>query len=222
MHFDQIKRREFITLLGGAAAAWPRAAHAQQPERLRRIGVLSNLAEDDPESKVRIAAFLKVMERLGWNDGRNVKIDYRWAAGSADRYPKYAAELITLAPEVILAVTTPAVMAVRAIGPTVAIVFVNVIDPVGSGLVSSLARPGGSATGFTVFEYAIAAKWLQLLKEIAPRVTRVSVLRDTSRPVRGHSNRGASARRPGRYMAARRTRAASGADNRLSQHQIAW
>jgi ABC-type uncharacterized transport system substrate-binding protein len=158
----------------------PLAARAQQGERMRRIGVLSNLAEDDPESKVRIAAFLKEMEQLGWNDGRNVKIDYRWAAGSADRYPKYAAELIALAPEVILAMTTPAVMAVRAIRPTVAIVFVNVIDPVGSGLVSSLARPGGNATGFTVFEYAIAAKWLQLLKEIAPRVTRVSVLRDAS------------------------------------------
>ena len=178
MQFDHLKRREFITLLGGAAA-WPLTARAQQAERLRRIGVLSNLAEDDPESKVRIAVFLKEMRELRRNDGRNVQIDYRWAAGDAERYRKHAAELITLAPDVILAVTTPAVTALRAIAPTVPIVFVNVIDPVGSGLVASLARPGGNATGFTVFEYSIAAKWLQLLKEIAPRVTRVCVLRDT-------------------------------------------
>jgi putative ABC transport system substrate-binding protein len=177
MPFHQLRRREFITLLGGAAA-WPRAARAQQPERVRRIGVLMNLAADDPESQTRNAAFLQGMQQLGWTDGRNVRIDYRWAAGDADRFRTYAAELVALAPDVILASTSPAVAALQQATRSVPIVFVIVIDPVGAGFVASLARPGGNATGFTLFEYGIGAKWLEMLKEIAPGVTRAAVLRD--------------------------------------------
>ncbi len=173
-----MRRREFITLLGGAAAAWPLAARAQQPERMRRIGVLMNLAADDPEAQARIAAFLQGLQELGWTDGRNVRIDTRWAAGDADRIRRYAAELVALAPDVILATgsarSAPLLQATR----TVPIVFVNVPDPVGAGFVDSLARPGGNATGFTLFEYGMSAKWLELLKEIAPGVTRAAVLRD--------------------------------------------
>jgi ABC-type uncharacterized transport system substrate-binding protein len=173
-----MKRREFITLLGGAAAAWPLAARAQQPERVRRIGVLMNLAADDPQSPVRIAAFLHGLQQLGWTDGRNVRIDYRWGANDAERGRRYAVELIALAPDVILVSGSPAVAASQQATHTVPVVFVSVVDPVGSGLVESLARPGGNTTGFTLFEYGISGKWLELLKEIAPRVTRAGVLRD--------------------------------------------
>jgi ABC-type uncharacterized transport system substrate-binding protein len=173
-----VKRREFITLLGGAAAAWPLAARAQQTDRVRRIGVLIALAADDPEAKARIAAFLQGLQQLGWTDGRNVQIDYRWGSGDAERIRKYAAELAALAPDVIFASGIAALAPLLQATHTVPIVFANVADPVGAGIVDSLARPGGNATGFLLFEYGISAKWLELLKEIAPGVTRAAVLRD--------------------------------------------
>ena len=175
-----MKRREFITLLGGAAAvAWPLAARAQQPERVRRIGVLMASAADDSESQARIAAFLQGLQQLGWADGRNVRIDTRWATTDADDIRRHAAELAALAPDVLVAATgtvtaAPLLQATR----TVPIVFVQVIDPVGAGFVVSLARPGGNATGFTIYEYGMSGKWLELLKEIAPRMARAAVLRD--------------------------------------------
>jgi putative tryptophan/tyrosine transport system substrate-binding protein len=172
-----MRRREFITLLGGAAAAWPLAARAQQPESVRRIGVLSGAAKDTPDLQVRLAAFQQVLQQLGWTDGRNVRIDYRWGAGSADNARKYAAELVALAPDVILA-TGPTVEQVLQATRTVPIVFVIAPDPVGSGFVDSLSRPGGNATGFMQFEYSLSAKWLELLKQIAPAVTRAAVLRN--------------------------------------------
>ena len=175
--FD-LRRREFIALLGGAAAAWPLAARAQQAERMQRIGVLMNLAADDAEGQGRVAAFQQALQQLGWTDGRNVRIDYRWAAGDAGRFHRYAEELLALAPDVILASATPSVQALQQATRTVPIVFANVGDPVGLGFVDSLARPGGNATGFTPWEFGFGAKWLELLKEIAPRVTRVAVLRD--------------------------------------------
>jgi putative ABC transport system substrate-binding protein len=173
-----IRRREFITLLGGAAVAWPLAARAQQPDRVRRIGVLMNPAADDPEGQGRLAAFLQGLQELGWADGRNVRIEYRWTEGDPDRARRGAAELVALAPDVILAATTPGVTAVQQATRTVPIVFVTVLDPVGAGFVSTLARPGGNTTGFALFEYGTSAKWLELLKQIAPRVTRVAVVRD--------------------------------------------
>src|SRR5262245_56851938 len=174
---DRMRRREFITLLGGAAA-WPLAARAQQPDRVRRVGVLMNLAVGDPEGEARIAAFVQALQRLGWSEGRNLRIDYRWAADDAGAFHRYAEELLALAPDVILAAATPSVQALQQATRTVPIVFAIVADPVGAGFVDSLARPGGNATGFTPFEYGISGKWLELLKEIAPRVTRVAVLRD--------------------------------------------
>jgi ABC-type uncharacterized transport system substrate-binding protein len=180
MQFDQLKRREFITLLGGAAAAWPLAAHAQQGERMRRIGVLTSLAADDPESQARHAAFLQGLQEWGWSVGRNVAIDYRFAAGDADRFRKYAAELVALAPDIILATGTPVTAALLQATRNIPIVFTNVPDPVGAGFVASLARPGGNATGFLVFEYSIAGKWLELLKEVAPSVTRAAIIRDAA------------------------------------------
>jgi putative ABC transport system substrate-binding protein len=173
-----MRRREFITLLG-SVAAWPHAALAQQADRMRRIGVLVGLAADDPESQARTAAFAQGLAQLGWADGRNVRIDTRWATTNSDDIRRHAAELAALAPDVILSATgtltvAPLLQATR----TVPIVFVLVIDPVGAGFVASLARPGGNATGFTIFEYGMSGKWLELLKEIAPRVTRAAVLRD--------------------------------------------
>ena len=175
-----MKRRAFITLLGGAAAAWPLTARAQQGERMRRIGVLINLSESDSAEQKVVLAFRQGLQELGWEDGRNARIDMRWGAGDRQRYRRYAAELVALAPDVILAATTDTVVAIQEASRTVPIVFVGAIDPVGSGLVASMARPGGNATGFTIFEYAISAKWLELLKEIASRVTRVAVLRDAA------------------------------------------
>jgi putative ABC transport system substrate-binding protein len=180
MQLDQIKRREFITLLGGAAAAWPLAARAQQGNRMRRIGVLLTLATDDPEGQARIAAFLHGLQQLGWTDGRNVQIDTRWAGGNANDIRRHAVELAGLSPEVILANGSAAVAPLLQATRAVPIVFVVVPDPVGAGFVESLARPGGNATGFTPFEYGIGVKWLELLKQIAPRVTRAAVLRDAS------------------------------------------
>jgi ABC-type molybdate transport system substrate-binding protein len=178
-----MKRREFITLLGGAAAAWPLAARAQQGERMRRIGMLMSLAADDPESSARLTAFVRGLQELGWSDGRNVRIDIRWSAGVAEEFRKYAAELVALAPDTLVAVSTPSVAALQHATRTVPIVFVQVVDPVGSGFVETLARPGGNATGFTVSEYSISGKWMELLKEIAPGTTRAVVLRDPSSPV---------------------------------------
>ena len=163
-----MRRREFITLLGSTAAAWPRAARAQQPERTRRIGVLMNRGADDPEGQARLKALVQGLQQLGWVEGRNVRMDVRWTAGVADRLHRYAAELVALMPEVILADGAVSVSALQGATRTVPIVFVAVPDPVGAGFVKSLARPGGNTTGFAAFEYAIAAKWLELLKEIAP------------------------------------------------------
>jgi ABC-type uncharacterized transport system substrate-binding protein len=175
---SHIERRKFLATLGGAAAAWPLAARAQQPERVRRIGLLMNRAPDDPEGQARIAAFLQGLQEWGWAVGRNVQIDYRWGAGDADRIRKFAAELIVLAPDVILSAGSPSVAALQQATHTVPIVFVTVVDPVSSGFVDTLARPGGNITGFALYEYSISGKWLQLLKEIAPRVTRAAVIRD--------------------------------------------
>jgi ABC-type uncharacterized transport system substrate-binding protein len=172
-----MKRRQFILALGGAAA-WPLAARAQQPERMRRIGVLMDFPADDPESQARIAAFLQGLQASGWSVGRNARIDYRWSAGDADRMRKYATELVALAPDIILASGSPAVGALQQATRTVPIVFASVADPVGAGFVASLARPGGNATGFMLLEYGMSAKWLELLKEIAPNVTRAVVIRD--------------------------------------------
>jgi putative ABC transport system substrate-binding protein len=175
-------RREFITLLGGAAAAWPLTARAQQGERMRRIGVLAGVAADDPEGQVRIAAFLQGLQQLGWTDGRNVQIEYRWAAGSAGDLRKYAAELTAIAPEVIFAAGGVSLGTLLQVTRAVPIVFAIVPDPVGSGFVESLARPGGNATGFMQFEYSLSGKWLELLKQMAPGVMRAAVLWDPTIP----------------------------------------
>jgi putative ABC transport system substrate-binding protein len=174
-----MKRREFIGLLGGAvAAAWPLAARAQQPGRMRRIGALLNITADDPESQGRLAAFAQGLQSLGWVIGQNVRVDYRWGGGSVDAMRKYAEELVALAPDVILAQSTAAVAPLLQSTHAVPIVFTIVADPVGAGYVQSLSHPGGNATGFTGFEYAFAGKWLELLKEVAPSVTRAAVLRE--------------------------------------------
>jgi putative tryptophan/tyrosine transport system substrate-binding protein len=173
-----VKRREFITLIGGAAAAWPLAAsRAQQPEQRRRIGVATGTAADDPDGQARLRGFLQGLKQSGWTEGRNVRIDARWGAGDADLY-RNAAELIALAPDVILASGDSTVGPLLRATRTVPIVFAQVADPVGGGFVDSLARPGGNITGFTAFDYGIGAKWLELLKEIAPSVTRAAVVRD--------------------------------------------
>ena len=182
MQFDQLRRRDFITLLGGAAAAWPLAARAQQGERVRRIGALMSVAADDPEAPARVGAFSQGLAELGWTIGRNVRIDYRWFTGDADTARKYAVELVALAPDVVLASGTQGMMAIQRVNRPVPVVFALVADPVGAGFVDSLARPGGNATGFMLYEYSISGKWLELLKEIAPGVTRVAVLRDPTIP----------------------------------------
>ena len=174
-----MRRREFIVVIGGAAA-WPLAARAQQPERMRRIGVLMALPANDAEGQARVAAFLQGLQELGWSVGRNVIVDFRWSAGNSADARKYAAELVALGPDVILAYSSSAVASLQQVTSTVPIVFAVVADPVGGGYVESLARPGGNITGFTVFDYSMSGKWLQLLKEIAPGVTRVAVFRDPS------------------------------------------
>ena len=173
-----MRRRQFIVLLGGAPTAWPLAMRAQQPERMQRVGVLMNQAANDPEGRARIAAFLQGLQQLGWTEGRNVRIEYRWSAGNDADTHKNAAELVALAPDVIFASGTATVGPALQASRTVPIVFVVVADPVGAGFVDSLARPGGNVTGFASAEYGVSAKWLEQLKEIAPGVTRVGVLRD--------------------------------------------
>ena len=175
-----MNRREFITLLGGAAAAWPLAARAQSGERVRRIGALMYLAADDPESPARVAAFARGLQELGWIEGRNIQIEYRWGGGDMDRVRRYAAELVALAPDVILVSSGSALAALQNATRIVPIVFVNVTDPVGAGYVASLSRPGANTTGFTLFEYGTSGKWLELLKQIAPAMTRAAVIRDPS------------------------------------------
>jgi putative ABC transport system substrate-binding protein len=174
-----MKRREFITLLGGAAA-WPLGARAQQPERMRRIGVLMNLPADSPEAPARVEAFAQGLAELGWTIGHNVRIEYRWGAGNAEAFRKYAAELMAYAADVILASGTLSVAALQRTTRSLPIVFTLVSDPVGAGFVDSLAHPGGSTTGFMLFEYSLSGKWLELLKQITPSVTRAAVLRDSA------------------------------------------
>jgi putative tryptophan/tyrosine transport system substrate-binding protein len=175
-----VKRRQFITLLGGAAAAWPLVARAQQPVRMRRIGVLQPAAADDSEFQTRVGAFLQELQQLGWAIGRNVRIDTRWATTNAAEIRRHVAELVALAPDVILATGTSTVGPLLQATRTVPIVFPAIGDPVGAGFVDSLARPGGNATGFMTYEYSLSGKWLELLKQIAPGVTRVAVLRDAA------------------------------------------
>jgi putative ABC transport system substrate-binding protein len=171
-----VRRREFITLLGGAAATWPLVARAQQSERMRRIGVL--MTTDDAEGQARMEAFLQGLQHLGWVDGRNVRIEARWTVGKADNVRRYVAELAALAPDVIVATGSASVGPLLQTTRAIPIVFAQVVDPVGAGFVESLARPGGNATGFTQYEYGLSAKWLELLKEIAPSVIRAAILRD--------------------------------------------
>ena len=177
-----MKRREFITFVGGAAASLPLAVRAQQPERMRRIGVLIGVAEDDPEARARIAAFLQGLQQLGWTVGRNMQVEYRWGAGNPSDLHKYATELVAMEPEVIFVGGAASLGSLLQVTSTVPIVFAVVPDPVGSGFVSSLARPGGNATGFMQFEYNLSAKWPELLREVAPGVTRAAVLWDPAIP----------------------------------------
>jgi putative ABC transport system substrate-binding protein len=173
-----MRRREFITLLGGAAVGWPVSARAQQADRMRRIGVLMSTDEDNAASKARVAALLHGLQQLGWTDGRNVRTDIRWSAGEPDRIRRHVAELVALAPDVILATGSSTLGPLLQATRTVPIVFVIVPDPVGAGFVDSLSRPGGNATGFLAFEYGISGKWVELLKQIAPAVTRAAIIRD--------------------------------------------
>ena len=177
-----MRRREFITLLGGAAAGWPLAAHAQQPDRAKRIGALMSTAAEDPEGQARMTAFQQKLRQLGWIDGGNIRIDARWSASDAERMRKGAEELVALSPDVILASGGTVLGSLLRATRAVPVVFTQTPDPVGAGFVESLARPGGNATGFTQFEYGISSKWLDLLKEVAPRVTRAAVLRDSTIP----------------------------------------
>jgi putative tryptophan/tyrosine transport system substrate-binding protein len=173
-----MQRRSFLTLLGGAAAARPVAAGAQQPERMRRIGVLMNIPADDPEAQLYMAAFQQGLQQLGWTVGRNVRIDHRWGSADRDRFRQYATELVALAPDVILAAGGGAAEAVQRLSRSMPIVLAQSIDPVGGGIIASLARPGGNITGFTQFEYSLSGKWFQLLRELVPDVARVGVLRE--------------------------------------------
>jgi putative tryptophan/tyrosine transport system substrate-binding protein len=175
---SHIGRRKFLATLSGAAAAWPLAARAQQREKMRRIGALMPYAANDPQVQIRNAAFLQGLQQLGWTVRQNVQIDYRWSGGNLDDTRRYAAELVALAPDLIFAPGTSTVGPLQQATRSVPIVFVLVPDPVGSGFVNSLARPGGNATGFTSYDYGIGAKWLEVLKEIAPSVTRAAVIRD--------------------------------------------
>jgi putative tryptophan/tyrosine transport system substrate-binding protein len=177
---ETMRRREFVALVGGGVAAWALAARAQQSERIRKIGVPMNLSSEDPEGQARVKAYAQALQKLGWIEGGNVRTEIRWAANDPNRYRRYSEELVALAPDVILAASSASVAALQRVTHSVPIVFVNVIDPVGAGFVNSMARPGGNATGFTAFEYSLSGKWLEVLKEIAPNLTRVAVLRNPS------------------------------------------
>ena len=178
-----MRRREFITLIGGAAVAWPLAARAQQGERMRRIGVITSALETDRDYQTRFAVLWQTLQQLGWTQGRNIQIDQRFGSTSdSDLVRRQVQELVALAPDLIVASGSPNVAALQQASRSVPIVFVGVVDPVGAGFVASLARPGGNTTGFTSFEYGMSAKWLELLKEIDPRVTRAAVLRDPANP----------------------------------------
>ena len=179
MQFDRMTRREFITL-HGSSAAWPLAARAQQTDRARRIGVLTSLSMHDPASQARLTTLQQGLQQLGWTEGRNIHIDWRWGAGNADNLRKHAEQLTALAPNAIVANGSAAVALLLQATRAVPIVFTDVLDPVGAGFVDSLAHPGGNATGFMLFEYGVSGKWLELLKQIAPGVTRAAVLRDPS------------------------------------------
>src|SRR5262249_1725826 len=170
-----MRRRDFIKMIGGGAAAWPLTARAQQAERMRRVGVLMPFAKDSPDAQARVAAFLRELQQLGWTEGGNIQIEYRWDTGDLR---KAATELVTLSPDVILTASTPAVAVLQQTTRTVPIVFTQVFDPVSAGFVASLAKPGGNITGFTPSDYGIGAKWVELIREIAPHVTRVGVIRD--------------------------------------------
>jgi putative ABC transport system substrate-binding protein len=177
-----MRRREFVGLLGGTALTWPLAARAQQPGRTRRIGILMSVAADDRQGQTRHAMFVQSLRQLGWTEGRNVQIETRWAAGNAPDIHKYASELVAFAPDVILAAGGSVVLPLVQASSAIPIVFTGVSDPVGGGIVASLARPGGHVTGFTAFEYSMSGKWLELLKEVAPGVKRLAVLRDAGIP----------------------------------------
>jgi putative ABC transport system substrate-binding protein len=177
-----MRRRAFITLLG-SAVVWPVAARTQQSEGVRRIGILMNRAADDPQGQARLAAFQQGMQQLGWTDGGNMRIDVRWGADDVDRERRYAAELVALAPDIVLASGTLSVTALQHVSRTLPSVFVGVTDPVGAGFVDSLARPGGNVTGFMIYEYDLSGKWLELLKQIAPSVMRVAIIRNPENPV---------------------------------------
>src|SRR5271166_2494095 len=179
----RIGRRQFIKLAGGAAAAWALPVRAQQPEQMRRIGVLMNRTAGNPQGQARLVAFQQALQQLGWSDGRNVRIDIRcWGENDVERERRYAAELVALAPDVVVAGGTMSVAALQRVSPTLPIVFAAVSDPVGAGFVNNLARPGGNVTGFMNFEYNLSGKWLELLRQIAPRVMRAAVLRNPAIP----------------------------------------
>ena len=171
-----MRRREFIILLSGVASAWPLVARAQQPAGMRRVGVLLNLSENDPEGRRLVAAFQEGLAQLGWTDGRNLRIDYRWASGDVDRIRAFAKDLVVLSPDIIVAYATPSVVALQRETHSIPIVFLSVTDPVGQGLVASLAHPGGNITGFAVFEISLGAKWMEALKQIAPGLKRVTTI----------------------------------------------
>jgi putative ABC transport system substrate-binding protein len=177
-----MQRRDFIKVIAGSAATWPLATRAQQPDRTRRIGVLVNLAAGDSEAQARLAAFQDGLRQLGWIEGRNVRFHIRWGAGNDELFRRFAGELVVLTPDVILGASGATIPPLLQATRTIPIVFAQVIDPVGNGFIASLARPGGNATGFTQFEVGMSGKWLELLKEIAPRISRVAVLRDTTEP----------------------------------------
>ena len=177
---EAMRRRDFIKVVTGSAIAWPFAARAQQTGRVRRVGVLMHVAKSVPDEQARLTPFVERMRELGWAEGRNLQLDVRWGADDPDRYPRQAAELVALAPDVLIAPTSFTLAPLQRATRSIPIVFMGVIDPVGGGFVSSLARPGGNTTGFVAFEYTIGAKWLELLKEVAPHVTRAAVLRDPS------------------------------------------
>jgi putative tryptophan/tyrosine transport system substrate-binding protein len=196
MHFHQWKRREVITLLGGAAAAWPLAARAQQSERIGRIGVLMGTSDSDADQTRMVAVFTQALSGLGWKEGANINIDYRWAAGDSARLQAHAAELARLGLDAIFVQGTPATTALRRAAPTTPLVFVNVTDPITTGLVSSLAHPGGNITGFTNYEFSMGGKWLEILKEISPGLSRVAAIFNPDNPVMPQNVRSIEAAAP--------------------------